>query len=474
MQNTIFDISAVAWHLKRVPHFSGIQRAVTLMIDRASRRLPEGSAFLGFLDKTTNRYRLLPMVSLSPGEIADADALRAILGYSRPEAGQHPVLRRYADRPAKLWFHRTRFELSALIGNERPFRKNNMTLADWRSHGRPATPDRAPIQTIPFDDIASPGDRLVLLDSTFTVPRAEDTFVRARAAGLSVHTLLHDLIPVVMPQVSTDLGALTFHDWLLRTATYTTAYLANSQATGRDLRRFLATYGIDRPIAVVPLAQERLADEAPATLGGPLAERIDRTAYPALAAMAGLDQRIRSVAATPFVLCVGTLQVRKNIWRIATAWDRLRHEAGLDLPKLVFAGRPGWMIDDFETLMQTTGNLGGWATVIEEPSDTELDFLYRMCSFTIVASLYEGWGLPVGESLSYGKTAVVSNTSSLPEVGGDLVEYCDPVSIDSIAAACRRLASDPGHRNLLEARIRSARLRSWDDVASDLLAVVSG
>jgi glycosyltransferase involved in cell wall biosynthesis len=472
MQKTIFDISAVAWHLKRIPEFSGIQRAVTLMIDRASRSLPAGSAYLGYLDKATNRYRLLPMDALIPGEIAEADRLRAMLGYPRPEAGQHPALRRYADRPAKYWFHRARFDLSALLGNERPFRKANTTLADWRRHRKPAVAARAPLQPIAFDDVASPGDRFVLLDSTFTVPRAEEIFVRARTKGLRIYTMLHDLIPIVMPQVSTDLGALNFHDWLHRTATYTTTYLANSHATGRDLSQFLATYGLDRPVAVIPLAQERLSDGPPAVLAGPLADGIDRAAYPALATMAGLDQRIRSVAAYPFVLCVGTLQVRKNIWRIATAWDRLRHEAGLPLPKLVFAGRRGWMIEDFDELMQATGNLGGWASVIEAPTDAELDFLYRSCSFTILASLYEGWGLPVGESLSYGKTAVVSAATSLPEVGGDLVEYCDPTSIDSIAAACRRLISDTQHRTQLEARIRAARLRSWDDVASDLLGAI--
>ena len=112
--------------------------------------------------------------------------------------------------------------------------------------------------------------------------------------------------------------------------------------------------------------------------------------------------------------------------------------------------------------------------MIEEPTDRELEFLYRNCRFTIMASLYEGWGLPVGESLSYGKTAVISNTTSLPEVGGDLVEYCDPASVDSIVEACLRLIADPAHRAALEARIAATRLRSWDDVAENLLAVITG
>jgi len=53
-----------------------------------------------------------------------------------------------------------------------------------------------------------------------------------------------------------------------------------------------------------------------------------------------------------------------------------------------------------------------------------------------------------------------------------MVEYCDPHSLDSIEAACLKLIDDPGHRQALEARIRSAQLRSWDDVTHDMLEAV--
>ena len=89
-----------------------------------------------------------------------------------------------------------------------------------------------------------------------------------------------------------------------------------------------------------------------------------------------------------------------------------------------------------------------------------------------MVSTYEGWGLPVGEALSYGKTAVVSNTTSLPEVGMDLVEYCDPLSVDSIADAVRRLIYQLEHREALENKIKSTRLRDWADVARDLKRIL--
>ena len=70
------------------------------------------------------------------------------------------------------------------------------------------------------------------------------------------------------------------------------------------------------------------------------------------------------------------------------------------------------------------------------------------------------------------KTAVVADNSSMPEVGGDMVEYCDAHSISSIYEACYKLIADPDHRMALEARIAQTRLRTWDDVADGFIAAI--
>jgi len=58
--------------------------------------------------------------------------------------------------------------------------------------------------------------------------------------------------------------------------------------------------------------------------------------------------------------------------------------------------------------------------LVENPSDEELAYLYKNSLFTVFPSYYEGWGLPIGESLWFGKPVVASNTSSMREVGGML------------------------------------------------------
>src|ERR1700739_3281778 len=96
------------------------------------------------------------------------------------------------------------------------------------------------------------------------------------------------------------------------------------------------------------------------------------------------------------------------------------------VPDLVFAGKIGWLTTD---LMQQLGNaawLGGKIRFIESPPEADLASLYRHCLFSVFPSLYEGWGLPVTESLAFGRPCIIAKTTSLPEAGGSLARYIDP------------------------------------------------
>lgn len=173
-----------------------------------------------------------------------------------------------------------------------------------------------------------------------------------------------------------------------------------------------------------------------------------------------------------YVLHVGTIEVRKNIWRLVLAWKKILESGKKDVPYLVLAGRKGWFNDKLWDLLKVTDNLNGKVIVLHNVSDAQLDKLYKGCLFTIMISNYEGWGLPVGEALAYGKTSVVAQSTSLPEVGMDLVEYCNPLSINSIAASIIKLVYDVEYRLTLEKKIALKKLRNWTDVAQDLAKIL--
>ena len=86
--------------------------------------------------------------------------------------------------------------------------------------------------------------------------------------------------------------------------------------------------------------------------------------------------------------------------------------------------------------------IAGTVTMLHRTSDAELAWLYAHAAFTLYPSWYEGWGLPLSESLAYGKTFIASDTSSLPEAGQGLGIHLDPYDLVSWGREVLRLTND--------------------------------
>jgi glycosyltransferase involved in cell wall biosynthesis len=167
---------------------------------------------------------------------------------------------------------------------------------------------------------------------------------------------------------------------------------------------------------------------------------------------------LAGLPAPGFVLAVGTLEPRKNLPRLVGAYSEL--DAGLQREhRLVVVGAHGW---DTGPTVRALEALGDRCTMLGHVSDAVLAELYRRCAVFCYPSLGEGFGLPVLEAMAAGAAVLTSNLSSLPEVGGDAVEYADPHDTASIAAGLRRLLTDEGRRRELAGRAEArAREFSW-------------
>ena len=140
------------------------------------------------------------------------------------------------------------------------------------------------------------------------------------------------------------------------------------------------------------------------------------------------------------------------------------------MPNLVFAGKIGWLVDDLLDDLQASDYLNGKIILLRGLSDAELQQAYRSCLFTVFPSLSEGWGLPIAESLAHGKFCVASNHTSIPEAGGNLVDYFDPLNEDDALAKIERPLIDPGYLAAREAQLRAEyRVRTWGDCVHALI-----
>jgi alpha-1,3-rhamnosyl/mannosyltransferase len=178
---------------------------------------------------------------------------------------------------------------------------------------------------------------------------------------------------------------------------------------------------------------------------------------------------LAKLPAAGFVLAVGTLEPRKNLPRLVAAFGALEEELQRRHP-LVVVGALGW--ETGETLAALRA-LGDRCTLLGYVTDAALAELYRRCALFCYPSLGEGFGLPVLEAMAAGAAVLTSSISSLPEVGGDAVEYAEPHDTGSITSGMRRLLTDDARRTELAQRARArAREFSWERFATIVLTTL--
>jgi glycosyltransferase involved in cell wall biosynthesis len=270
-----------------------------------------------------------------------------------------------------------------------------------------------------------------------------------RRMGFRFVPLVYDMIPHRFPHFFGPGLATAYQAWAADVLWAADLVVTISESSRQDVLRFAEQAATPPP----PVEVVRLGDNLPVDPAGGLPAQV-----------AGLTE------ADSFVLTVGTVEVRKNHLLVYQIWRRLLEVHGSRVPRLVIVGRPGWLTGDL--LYQIHGDplTRDRLLVLSDATDAELEWLYRHCLFTVYPSHYEGWGLPIAESLCHGKYCVASRASSMPEIGGDLVGYHDSLDVQGFLRLVSEALFDGAFRARREAEIR-ARYRStpWSQTAAEVL-----
>lgn len=183
-----------------------------------------------------------------------------------------------------------------------------------------------------------------------------------------------------------------------------------------------------------------------------------------------IGKSVRQLAPDKFWLSVCTLEPRKNLRRLLRAFSEyLKHTA--NLYPLVLAGGKGWMEGEIESFIKQLG-LSDHVLLLGYVSDKELCWLYKNCFAFAYPSLYEGFGLPVLEAMGFGAAVITSNTTSLPEVGGEAVHYVDPLNVSDMAKAFLMFDAKKDYREgLRQKAVFQAMGFSWRKTAQKVLHI---
>jgi glycosyltransferase involved in cell wall biosynthesis len=270
--------------------------------------------------------------------------------------------------------------------------------------------------------------------ANYFLPRRLSPIANRRV--VTVHDLTFRRFPDLLQKET--LGSLNarMHEEIEKAA----AIICVSEATRRDLLEF---YRVDPKRAVT-------------VLSGVASDRVE--AMP----VAGLPSR--------YLLFVSTIEPRKDVLTLLDAFEQLKDNGEYE-GQLVLVGKVGWKSEDVVERLRTSR----WRNEIvhlDYLKREQLAYVYAHAEMFVFPSIYEGFGFPLLEAMSHGVPCIASDSSSLPEVGGDAALYFEPRDAHALQARVRELLASPELRRHLIARgYERVDLFRWSDAAAQTAEV---
>jgi glycosyltransferase involved in cell wall biosynthesis len=171
-----------------------------------------------------------------------------------------------------------------------------------------------------------------------------------------------------------------------------------------------------------------------------------------------------------YILCVGTIEPRKNIEVLLSAYEALP-EAQRSRCPLVLVGGFGWRSEATHRRIEQ-GQRQGWLRYLGYVSETELPLLFSAARGFVYPSLYEGFGLPVLEAMASGLPVLISNRSSLPEVASGAALIAEAEDVRAMTESIRvMLEDDSWRREATKRSLEVAGRYSWEATARKTVEV---
>jgi len=308
---------------------------------------------------------------------------------------------------------------------------------------------------VPLEGIFN-GDAILDSNATVFMPGADwntkDPAALAelkRRHGFLIVMVCHDLIPIKFPHFYTSRDVEVFTNYYRSSLHFVDRFICVSRRTARDLHDFARSEG------------QSMTDF-----------RVERLGANASRPPSGVKELAPSLKPRHYALFVSTIEPRKNHALLYRIWLQL---VSRGIPastgfKLVFVGRPGWNTEALMSEIAADKRLAGTIVHLGDVDDVALSELYRHASFCVYPSLYEGYGLPIVEALSYGRAVIASSAGSMPEVIQDFGPCLDPTDDEAWLAQLEEWITDPKAVGIWEAKI-AARFQhpTWEEASRKYL-----
>ncbi len=430
-------------------HFTGTQRVTYEMAVRFYEQTPS-ARFFGYDERGRKFYEIdfaQIMATIVQSQQGPVEPVRK-QGFHRPSVkgvARAQSLRVYRNLPFRIKQQLTPARKDKLKNMYHTFRKLSGTVITKRQQLSKARVNNDDSVTF------AAHDAVVLLGKPWDTPTFVDVLRdQKQNQHFKVFHLIYDMIPVFLPHTFGKPLPEDYTRYMFEALGLADHVFAISESTKRDVLKFCK----EELLVAPPISVLRLGDSV-----------IDIGSL-------GEDDSVSGVKPESFILCVGTIEVRKNHALLYAAYKEAAAR-GIEMPDLVIVGGKGWYTGDILYQFKHDPDLKHKVRIIHGISDKQVAWLYLHSLFTIYPSVYEGWGLPIAESLAYGKVCIASNASSMTEIAGGLLDYFSPYdSVGCLDLIAKYLVNDV--RAKKEQAIRKAYTPyTWDQTFGQITRVVS-
>lgn len=295
-------------------------------------------------------------------------------------------------------------------------------------------------------------DVLVLLDSSWH-SNAFIAVEKLQADGLKIVSVIYDLIPVSHPQFCDDSLVVVFKkwfDWIAKTAD---GFIAISSTISSQVKQT----AVER--LGTEVAQSRWYDFFYLGSDLDLAHHNDT-----------IRSQVRAIYTrnAPVYLMVSTIEPRKNHAYLLDAFELLWAQGSA--AELCFIGKIGWKCNELVQRVKSHTEFGKRLHMLNDLSDTELEYAYKNSKALTFPSFVEGFGLPIVEAMQRGLRVMASDIPVFREVGSDFIAYFDlnaPLSLATLVTSFEQTGQFPAARD-----IREWRWLNWHEAAAMLVSKV--
>ena len=265
--------------------------------------------------------------------------------------------------------------------------------------------------------------------------------------------LIYDFTPILFPQVHTVQTRNMYPEFLKRTYMLCDKVFYGGETAMKDGIRYAKENGLpDLPSTAIKFGSN---------IVGKLGDEVD---YQGI--KNGLFERLGITGS--YIMAVGSIEARKNHETLYLAYIDILDKYK-DAPQMIFCGFPGWKTEEFLKKFNRDERIRNKIKICT-PNDQELEFLYKNCEFTVLASLYEGWSLTLPESLNYGKFCICTDVDPLREIGGELLEYIEAYDVKGWSEAIWKYHNNPDLLQQRECIIKNTwRKITWEDCADQVV-----